>query len=241
MKRSMLFLATLVLVSAAYAQTNAPSFSQEQVLDIFERFNPSVLQKAEKDPTYRAALDYFLASYSASQRPVDRYELIGVARNFDNSLRLRELTDMYQQVWLSAKVSGASTAVSKENFTRDVTGVMQNIWAVTVQLRQYQLEQDRALLKQIAQDEKLSVQERREAIHAVEDEIKHLKAEIKAFKKNPGKHVVSAAEDYVSQVERELQERDFSVKHHVAQQHEQAARQSSNLQIKTNHKKPVAK
>ena len=49
MKRSLFLLASLALTSALYAQPGA-SFTREQILDIFEQYNPSVLQKAAEQP-----------------------------------------------------------------------------------------------------------------------------------------------------------------------------------------------
>lgn len=239
MKKSMLLLAVFALSSAVYAQQGA-ALSQEQVLEVFSRFNPSVLEKAKQDDTYRAALDNFLASYAAVPGAVTRFDIIAAARNFDDSLRLKQLTDIYQQLWISAKMSGADISTPRQLFLQDVTDVMTRVWAVTVQLRQYQLQLAQERLAHLRQDAASDAPERLARQEQAQQEVASLKSEVKSFKKYAGEHITSAAQDYVFRLENELQAREFSVKRQAARDAQQAARQTTNLQIKSNHKKPVA-
>ena len=89
MRRSLFILAALALTPAVYAQGDATPFTREQVLEIFSQYNPSVLEQASQNEDYNTVLDSFLDAYESSNTPMARTELIAVARNFDNSIRIR--------------------------------------------------------------------------------------------------------------------------------------------------------
>lgn len=189
MKHSWLVFFAVAVSSLAGAQPSASTPSREQLLEVFSRFNPSVLQKAEQNPVYQAALEQFLTTYAPASSETFLIEVIAVARNFDNSIDLKALTDAYHQMWLTAKMSGQDFSVLRRLFRQDVAKVMSRVWAVTVQLRQYQL------------DQAVSPQEKQ----ALADEIKRLK-------KNPGEQVFQAAQDYVSRMEEAFRQEAFTVK-----------------------------
>ncbi len=232
MKKGIVALAVMMLTMPLYAQSEQNAFSKAEILDIFAQFNPSVLEKAQQNKQYDAILQDFLNSYQASPSPTSRYELIAVARNFDNSIQLQALAEAYYAKWMSAKMSGASYDPIHQNFVRDVTDTMENVWAVTVSLRDYQLDQAKDQLKQVRADKTLTPQARQEETKNLKQNIKSLRAELKSLKKNPGQYVLSAAEDYVARAEQQFA---------AANEHAKNARQSKNLQVKTNNKKPVAK
>lgn len=236
MKKGILAFAVMALGMPLCAQMEQESFSKAEILDIFAQLNPSVLERAEQDSQYNAILQEFLNSYQASPSPTSRYELMAVARNFDNSIKLQSLAETYYAQWQWAQMTGAQVVPGRQQFVYDVTDVMENIWAVTVSLREYQLDEAKAQLKKTRTDKTLDTHVRQEEEKRLKEEIKSLRAELKTLRKNPGQYVLSAAEDYAGRAEA-----NFSVLSKTAQNRAQAARQSRNLQIKTNNKKPVAK
>lgn len=241
MKKSLFLLAMAVMSTALYAQGENASLTQEQVLDVFARFNPSVLEKAKQNPTYQTTLDNFVSSVSTGAVSISWVDLIAAARNFENSLQLNQVTKKYQQLWLAAKMSGAETTVADENFAHEVSTIFSRVWAVTVQLRRYQLEQAQTALKNLSNAQDMSEADFQETKGRLNREITLLKTEIKTLQYKPGVQIQSAAQEYMSRVQRQLQENTFSIKKNQAIQDEQAAQQTTNLQIKSNHKKPVAK
>lgn len=235
MRRTLLLLTALTLTPAVYAQADSAPMSREQVLEVFSQYNPAVLEQAAQNADYNAVLDSFLDSYQASNTSANRAELIAVARNFDNSIRLQVLTDAYLQAASAVRLTGGNPSSAEKLFRDDLTDVFGNVWAVTVQLREYQLSQTKQALKAVRADKTLSKEERAAQTAALQEEIAFLKAGIKSLKKNPGEAIVTAVDSYVEQV----QQAETGLL-----QAAQAAVVSSgtdNLQIKSNNKKPVAK
>lgn len=236
MKKSMFILATMALSVMLYAQPEQEAFSRAEMLDIFAQFNPSVLEKSKQNADYNAILELFLSSYQASPTPTSRYELIAVARNFDNSIALQALTARYHSLWTAARMTGQDNPAARQTFTDDVTAVMKNIWSETVSLRQYQVAQTKAQLKALKKNKEISKEERTAQKQQLNAQLKSLKAEIKTLKKNPEEYVRSAVQRYVTSTEEK-----FAAQEEAARQKAQAAKQAKNLQVKTNNKKPVAK
>ena len=233
MKKSVFILASLTWAAMVYAQPQ--DFSREDVLDVFARFNPAVLEKAKQNAAYNQILDSFLSSYRAEKNTANWYELIAAVRNFDASIQLNVLTETYHRLWLAARVSGIENQVARRAFLADITDTMEKIWAVTVQLRTYQLEQANQQFKQIREDK----QRQQDQAHLTR-EMASLKAELRALQQNPGAQIISAAQNYVDNAEAQFAAQSFTVERQAAEQAEQQARQTTNLQIKSNHKKPVA-
>lgn len=235
MRRSLFVLATMAMSSVLYAQAEPAHFSREQVLDIFSQYNPSVLEQAQADTDYQSVLDSFLSSYEDSNAQTTRFELIAVARNFDNSIRLQALTDVYTQSASASLVMGQNGA-AEQLFREDLTDVVSHIWAVTVQIRKAQLDEAKQRLKSVRADKTLSKEARAEQTALLKKEIRALKAELKSLQRNRGQIITSAVDEYVEQAKKEVSDGLL-----------QAARSSlevssaDNLQIKSNNKKPVAK
>lgn len=234
MKHGLWVLATCLMASAVYAQTEN-SFSRQEVLDIFAQYNPSVLERAKQNPDYNAVLEDFLTSYLNGNVPADSYEVMAIARNFDNSINLQILKDIYAQLWLTAKLTGGDITPSRELFTKDVADVVTNIWAVTTQLRQVQLDDLKNQRRALKKDDSLTEQEKQVVLDALNDHIKSLKTELKSLKKNAGEQIISSAEEFVAVTEADL----TAALADMASQ--AAAAEAENLQVKSNHKKPVAK
>lgn len=235
MRRTLLILAALALTPAVYAQEDSSRFTREQVLEIFSQYNPSVLEQASQSDDYNAVLESFLAAYEEASIPADRADLIAVARNFDNSIRLQVLTDAYLQTASAMRLMGADASSAEKLFREDLTDVFSRVWAVTVQLRSYQLAEAKAALKAARADKTLTKAQRNAQVTALKNEIHALKVELKSLQKNPGNVVLTAVDTYVQQVQQAA-----SGLLQAAQQ-SAAASETDNLQIKSNHKKPVAK
>lgn len=235
MRRSLLVLAVFALAPALHAQADNARFTREQVLDIFAQYNPSVLERAGADADYNAVLESFLAAYEESGSPAPRAELIAVARNFDNSIRLQALTDAYKQHSAAARLMGGSTASADTLLKQDLTDVFSRVWAVTVRLRQYELAEAKRVLKTVRSDKTLPKAEREAQILPLKKQIRFLKAEIKSLRQNPGEAVSSAVDSFMRQM-REEQTGLLRAAREAA-----SVRGAENLQIKSKHKKPVAK
>ena len=241
MKKSSLFLAMLLLTPALYAREGSSLLTREQVIDVFARFNPTVLEKAKQNEAYGRVWEQFLEAYQAEDTPGNRFELIAVARNFDNSIRLHSLTQTYRNSWLAAKMSGTDNTVPRQLFEKDVTDLMTQVWAATVQLRKYQLQEAKAQLKALRKNTALAPEDKAAQEAALISTIKNLKAEIKSLQKNAADQITAAAQHYVSSKEASFLEEDFAVSNKSARQSASQARQTANLQIKSKNKKPVAK
>ncbi len=235
MKHGLWVLATCLMASAVYAQSEATSFTREEVLDLFAKYNPSVLEKARQNPDYNAVLEDFLTTYLAGSVPADSYEIMAVARNFDNSINLQILKDIYAQLWLTAQLTGGDIAPSRKLFAQDVADVVTNIWAVTTQLRQVQLDDLKATRRALKKDTSVDPQDKKIALAQLDDHIKSLKTEIKSLKKNPGEQIISTADEFVAVTEADLKKALADIASQAA------AAEAKNLQVKSNHKKPVAK
>ncbi len=235
MRRSLFILAALALTPAVYAQADNAHFTREQVLEIFSQYNPSVLEQAQENADYNAVLESFLEAYDASSAQTERAEIIAVARNFDNSIQLQVLTDAYYQAASAARLMGGNEASAEKLFREDLTDVFSRVWAVTVQLRSYQLAEAKQSLKSVRADKTLPQAERAARIKQLQTEIRALKAERKSLQKNRAEIIMSAVDSYVLQVQQ--------AEGGLLQAARQAASASEaeNLHVKSNHKKPVAK
>ena len=235
MKKSSLFLAMLVLTPALHAQTQSPLFTREQILDAFTRFNPAVLERAQQNEEYKAVLEGFLAGYRAEATDVNKIELIGAVRNFDTSIRLHILTKLYKNKWHYFKMTGQSLDGAQRLFADSLGEEMANVWAVTVQLWQYRLEQANAKLNELRRTHATAEQK-----NEVQREIDFIKAQIRVLTEDPGQYVTDEVDKYIASVDGDLTKEMFSVKNHAANQTAATARASTNLQAKSKHKKPVA-
>ena len=238
MKTKSLWLAMFALTPALYAQAEAPLFSREQVLEVFARFNPTVLDNAQKNTAYKSVLDLFVDNYQREISPAAEAELIAAVRNFDTSIRLDILTKAYRNQWLYAKMTGQPVMPVRQMFEEDLSEEMAHIWAVTVQTRKYQLNQ--------AKEKRAQLRENSSAAHPGEEEalqaqVSALNAEIRTLTQAPGEYVTAAIENYVDNVDRELVKETFSVQRTQDEETAEQARATTNLQLKSKHKKPACK
>ena len=240
MKRSLFVLATLAMSSALYAQGEAGGYTREQVLDIFAQYNPSVLEYASQNAGYNAILEGFASSYQLPQTPENRYELVAAVRNFDNSLRLAAAAQAYQDAVLYARMSGNEMPMAAARFRQEILPVFTKIWAVSVQVYQYQAVQTQAALKRLEQEKDLSAEERSRREASLRRQLAFVNAQLQALQQDPGQKVVAAAEVYIAETDRLLEESQEPALAR-AEAVSQEAQQAENLQIKTKNKKPVAK
>ena len=234
MKRSVFLLASLALCSALYAQSGESLFSREQVLDIFAQYNPSVLEKARQSEDYQALLDGFVQAFQIPDTPENRFNAIAAARNFENSIRLQALAESYIEKVTWARMSGQDYSGMRTLYHQDLKDVMSDIWAVSLQMRNWQFEQTKKALKDVRRAD-ISAADKAAREQAFKMQIQLLKQEIRSLKKNAGALVLDSVEKQQAQTELQVAQRLG------AQTQELSAAQASNLQIKTNHKKPVAK
>lgn len=238
MRRSLFLLATLAMSSALYAQPDASTYNREKVLDIFAQYNPSVLENAKKNADYNAILEDLAASYQAPDTEDARFELISVARNFDNSIRLHTLSEQYEEALFLSAVNGVDSSATDKYFNRQVADVLGRVWAVTVNLREEQIKEYK---KQLAQVKKDKPADRTAKSNALKAKIKAVKAELKALKKDPGSQISTAAQAFGQQVQTRVQARLSALAASAEKDAAMQTEQTPNLQVKTNHKKPVAK
>lgn len=237
MKKSAFIVMLLALAPVVYAHGDFQS-ARESVLAIFAQFNPSVLEQAKQDPQYNTILENFIRSYAQNNPELQSSaDLIAVVRNFDRSIQLNTITNTYHQLWLAAKMSGADISQTRAAFRADVRDIMTGIWATTVNFREFQLEQAQDELKALRYGGDHFAPKRDQ----LETQIKSLKQEIKKLKKEAGNYIISATDNYVENTENNFLAQDFLQERQAAQAHENDAAQTSNLQIKTDNKKPVAK
>lgn len=236
MKRGLLLLAVCALSSAAYAQAEASVYTREQVLEVFSAYNPAVLETAKNNAEYGTILEGFVSSYKQPVSSKSRFELIAVARNFDNSLFLRGWENSYRQMLEQGFVSGADISAQKAVSRQNLLIIFGRIWANSVQLREMQLSEAKALLKKVRRDRALSSSDKKEEIARLKKQISDLEIEIKSLRKNAGEQIQQVTEDYMLRLEEEVKKAIFS-----SRKAEEETSQTENLHIKSNHKKPVAK
>lgn len=241
MKRSLFILATLAMSSALYAQAETGNYTREKVLEIFSQYNPAVLENARQNADYNAILESFLAAYTSPQTEQNRYELIAVARNFDNSIRLQYATSVYEEAFVFSRMSGANLAPAALRFRKELFPLFENIWAVTVQLREYELQEVQAQLKALRKDKTLSDEERAEKENALRLRQAALQRESAALQENIGEQIIASVDAYIAQADQSLSEQLQAVRAAQAQAEAEQPLQTPNLQIKTKNKKPVAK
>ncbi len=236
MKRGLFLIASIALSSALYAQTEPALLSREQVLDLFAQYNPSVLEKAKTDTNYQAILEAFVRSYRLPDTLNNQATVIAGIRNFENSLRLQALTQNYKKSMTLSKMSGQAEQGVRDAYRQELKEVMTDIWVVSVQVRQWQLDQLKQQLR--AHNKEKGTAEDKQALQT---QVQSLKSEIAALKKQAGETILANTDAYLSQVDVQLGNDLYSRQLSAARKQNDSALQAPNLHIKTNHKKPVAK
>lgn len=228
MKRGLFLLATVTLSSALYAQ----QLTADQARQIIKDFSPQLLERASENKQVAQLVEQLIASYLEKQPANDtvgKYELVALARNFDNSLALFYVANAYQDALRYANQGGeVDLPAIRQHAQQQLKQIFSRIWAVSMQVKQAQLEQYKREYHELKNDKTLTSDQKNLRLESTEDHIVALKTEIKRLNTDVGEHLVTLADQTLAQAQAAV----------LAEQ--TALRQTSNLQIKTKHKKPVA-
>ena len=215
-KTEIWLLATLVVSSALYAQET--TLGKAEVLEAFRKYNPAALEKATTVQAYGQILNKLAEDYSAPATEEQKYELIGLVKNFDNSLRLQWVRENYFNSRTLQEMSGLSLNALEEQTRNELKKVVQALFDVTMEVKQLQLA-----------DYKQQFKETHNA--QFKTQVKQLKQEIRQLKQNSKQKIQATADAYLKQLAADYQ---------AKQSQQLQAEQSANRDIKANHKKPVA-
>lgn len=230
MKKSLLILAALAVCTAVCAQEKTV-FDGEDLLLVFRDYNPSVLQRAAQDSRYAQILQELASHYSAPRTEQNGYELIALAKNFDNSLLLQMLRQNYMHGRTLEQVSGLAAPVLKQDTRHDVQLILQDIHKNSLEVKKLQLKNQKALLKELRKNKTLLADEKQKQKEQLSGQIRQTKQEIRFLKKDAKQKIAATAQAYVEKLEAQWA---------AAQQGQAQAQESAAYDIKANHKKPVA-
>lgn len=173
MKRGLFLVATFTLSSALYAQN---AFTRQTARDVFAAYNPVLLEKAAQNAQLTEFLDEMLARFVA-QYPQDtlenRYTLIALARNFENSVLANAVLEEYTDALVYSHQGGNVQAPARAHATRTLAEVYPRIWAVSVQVKEDLLAQYK---KELRAETTTAAQKKglRAAISVLEADLKNL-------------------------------------------------------------------
>lgn len=240
MKRSLAVLGLLALSTASFSA--AENYTREKVLALFATYNPAVLERAQQDEAYRAVLETVASSYNVSETDENRYTLIALIRNFDNSLAISSLTGEYERAYLVHILNQLDPAVITRQFHDDLTPNFENVMAVTLEIDEMRLKEAKTKLRALRKKTDLSAQEKEQARLALRQEISLLKQEIKNLKKDSSSQLAASVDAFVSSAQTHVLQ-TIAHSQDAARMMEQspAAQEAENLSIISKNKKPVAK
>ena len=89
-------------------------------MEVFSNYNPVVLENAKNNENYEAVLEAFISSYDKPVTAQNRFELIAVARNFDNSLLLRLWENSYKETLSMGSYAGTNISAQKQTARQDL-------------------------------------------------------------------------------------------------------------------------
>lgn len=233
MKRGLFVLATLTLSSALYAQQ---TLTLEQARHIVADFNPQLLARAAQNADVNTLVEEMISSYVAAQ-PTDtleaRYTLAALARNFDNSIVLHAAVQQYKEALRYSQAGGDVNAAAAQTAHTLVGEVFPRIWAVSVQTKEALLDEYKQVRTRIKQDKTLPADTRQAQLRALDFSIKALRADLKQLRTHTGEQLQTLTQATLAQAQEQVAQERAALQ-------EQTAAQATNLQIKSNHKKPVA-
>lgn len=236
MKKSLFFVAVWAAASVLCAQ-ESPNFGREDVMAAFKEYNPAALEKAAQNPAYNELLNKLADAYHSPRTEASRNELIALVKNFDNSLRLQAVRNAYFEGRTLQRVSGTELNALDEKTAKDVLAVVRSIFKNTLEVKNIQIKDYKARLKAVKKDPTLSAQEKEQAVSRLENQIRSVKREIKQLKSNSKQKIRDTASVYFGEIRS-----DFAASEQAsAAPARLEAEQSSALDVKANHKKPVAK
>ena len=202
MKRGLLLVATLSLCSALYAQG---TLTREEAREVFAAYNPALLQKAAQDEQLNQLLDQLFRQF-VSQHSADtfenRYTLIALARNFENSLALNQTLAQYQQALIYSQHGTDVTAAARAHAREKLNTLYPRIWAVSVQvketlLRAYKVQKNAQLAPAITA----------------------LQADLAQLKTNVGAQLITLTQQALAQAEQQAQQAAQATNLHIKTNH----------------------
>ena len=202
MKRGILLVATFSLCSALYAQG---ALTREEAREVFAAYNPALLQKAAQDEQLNQLLDQLLRQF-VSQHSADtlenRYTLIALARNFENSLALNQTLAQYQQALIYSQHGTDVTAAARAHAREKLNTLYPRIWAVSVQvketlLRAYKAQKNAQLAPAITA----------------------LQADLAQLKTNVGEQLITLTQQALTQAEQQAQQAAQATNLHIKTNH----------------------
>ena len=231
MNKNIYLLAVLAVSSVLYAQENK-NFDGQDLLAAFEQYNPAVLQKAQQNEIYQDILQKLTAVYNAPRTDESETEMIALAMNFDNSIRLEMLRQAYNEGRTLQRMSGTNLEALEQGTLDNLVPVVQDIFKNTLAIKKIQIKRYKSQLKNIKKDASLSPAEKDERVTDLKNRITRVKQEIRALKTNSKKQIQDAATVYLIEARSAYD---------AALSQEQQAQASSARDVKANNKKPVAK
>lgn len=228
MKRGLFLLATFTLSSMLYGQS---SLTPEQAREVFGLYNPALLEKASQQQEWNQLLDGVLQQF-LRQNPADtlenRYTLIALARNFDNSLALNNTLEQYYRALVYSQHGLPVQEAARRHATAKLNLIYPRIWAVTVQVKENLLKD----YQNIFRSAELTEEQKKVLSYSIEA----LKADLKNLKTHTGEQLTALTQEALEQVRREALADHAS----LLEENSFQTRTAANLQLKTKHKKPVA-
>ena len=235
MKRGLFLLATVTLCSALYAQE---PLSLEQARALVAKFNPQLLEQASSNEGVNALLEQMLASYVSSNPSntlENRFTLVALARNFDNSIVLNAALEQYKNALRYSQAGGNVLPAAEQAATTLLAQVYPRIWAVSVQVKNALLGEYKQAQSDLRRDNTLPAQEKSIRLHQLQQSAESLQADLRQLQTNTGEQLLALTQGSLAQARVQV------AQELAALQTELQATQATNLQIKSNHKKPVAK
>lgn len=231
MKNGVFLLATVLLSSALYAQQ---PLTYQATEELFLRYNPQLMARAAQKDELRSVVQQVIATY-ISQQPLDtlenRYTLIALARNFENSLALHALTEQYQHTALYAQLGNSEVLEpAREAAQKNLVATYARVWAVSVQVKEDLLSQYKKMRRETVQNTGLTQPEQKARRARLDNTIEALQADIHQLRTQPGEQLLALARKTLAQADEQVHAKLTALE----------AESADNLQIKTKHKKPVA-
>ncbi len=239
MKRCLLLLAVLAAASSLSAQ-DGQKYTREEVLAVFARYNPSVLETAKTNAQYNDILQKLASSYQQPKNETSEAELIALAKNFDNSLRLFLIAKAYEEGVSLQMAANIDLAALDTSIKQDLLTVFEDVYANTLDVKKEEIKLSKARIKTLKKDKTLGDAQRKLEISREKDRVNALKSEIKTLKKDSKAKVRSASEVYFADLKADVSAQFTSVSK-AAEESAAKAKASSNRQVKTKNKKPVGK
>ena len=231
MKNSLFLTAALVFSSALYAQQ---PLTRQAVEELFAQYNPQLMDRSSKEEGLRRMVEEVISA-CMDQNPTDalenRYTVIALARNFENSLILQAVTEQYQQALTYAALGNPEVdAPARAHAHAELLKIYARIWAVTVQVKEDLLAQYKQALGTASRDKDMTPAERKEYRTRLKNTIVALQADIDTLQSKPEALLLALTKNTLDKTEEQAR----------AQLNSSAQISSDNLLVKTKHKKPVA-